>query len=64
MKVLLPMEINHCESDCPFWETTGAGERVCVQDWGMMPIPSRGIHEKCPLKAFEDKKEVPLKKRH
>lgn len=55
MKVLIPMEITHCESDCPFWEETGDKIRICVYDWGMMIIPDRGVHIDCPLKKFEVK---------
>ncbi len=53
MKILVPMEITNCESDCPFWEITGNKIRVCVYEWGMMVLPEKGIHEKCPLKKFE-----------
>ena len=55
MKVLIPMEITNCESDCPFWEILGDNTRVCTFDWGMLILPETGIHEKCPLKKFEIK---------
>lgn len=53
MKVLIPMEITNCESDCPFWEENGDRIRLCVYDWGLMCIPDKGIHIDCPLKKFE-----------
>jgi hypothetical protein len=58
MKVLIPMDVNNCESDCPFWEDFATENhphtrRVCNYDWEMAPIPDRGVREDCPLKKFK-----------
>ena len=54
MKVLIPMTISDCESDCPFWETERfSRKRVCNFELTSIEIPSRGIPTECPLKKFE-----------